>query len=252
MAPTLSPRSKQRLIDAIDKAGIGKPVRAAHRAMSPIARRNVLDDRQLTCLIAHSLAPDSNCVDVGAHDGLVLEELLRVAPEGRHLAVEPIPEKAEALARAFPQVDVHNAALSDKRGTATFTHYLVNPQLSGLRDRTSVGDQESEQIEVELFTLDDLLDSELPIALIKIDVEGAELGVLRGAIRTLKRWKPIVVFEHGVGGADQFGVGPGDVYDFLTGEAGMRIFDIDGAGPYTRPEFVAVFTEPMWFFVAHE
>lgn len=250
MRPTLSPRAKLRLIDAVDRSGLGRPVRTIHRAISPLARRNVLDDRQLRCLIAHSLAPDANCVDVGAHDGMVLTEILRVAPQGRHVAVEPLPEKAEQLRRGFPGVEVHNVALADEPGTMTFTRYPLSLQLSGLRAR-DLGDQPSEQFEVQVRPLDDLLDPELRIALIKIDVEGAELGVLRGARRTLERWSPTVVFEHGSGGSDYFGVGPEDVYDFLVEDIGMRIFDIDGDGPYTRERFRDVFTEPIWFFVAH-
>ena len=40
------------------------------------------------------------------------------------------------------------------------------------------------------------------------------------------------------------------MYDLLTGEAGMRIYDIDGRGPYTAAEFDDVFSQPLWNFVA--
>ncbi len=39
----------------------------------------------LRLLIAYSLPHDANCIDVGAHDGDVLREILRVAPQGWHI-----------------------------------------------------------------------------------------------------------------------------------------------------------------------
>ena len=83
----------------------------------------------------------------------------------------------------------------------------------------------------------------------KIDVEGAELLVMRGAAETLGRHKPFVIFEHGIGGADLYGSKPGEVFDLLS-DAGLRIFDLEGDGPYTRDGFEAVFTEPIWNFLA--
>jgi hypothetical protein len=81
-------------------------------------------------------------------------------------------------------------------------------------------------------------------------VEGAEREVFEGAIETLRRHRPVVWFEHGAGGADHYGTTPADVHALLVDEAGLRIFDSDGHGPYSRPEFEAVFTEPMFNFVA--
>lgn len=77
-------------------------------------------------------------------------------------------------------------------------------------------------------------------ALIKIDVEGAELGVLRGARATLAAHHPLVAFEHGLGSADHYGTGPDDVHDLLTG-LGYRIFDLQGSGPYDRTAFARAF-----------
>ena len=88
-------------------------------------------------------------------------------------------------------------------------------------------------------------------ALIKIDVEGAERQVIEGAIETLRRHAPIVVFEHGPGAQDEYQTSPEQVYDLLVSGAGMRIFDIDGVGPYSRTQFVDVYYKPIWNFVAH-
>jgi Methyltransferase FkbM domain len=88
-------------------------------------------------------------------------------------------------------------------------------------------------------------------AFIKVDVEGAELQVFRGAADTLARHKPTVFFEHGEGAADRYGTSSAQIHDLLVGEAGLRIFDERGHGPYSRDQFEAVFTEPVWNFVAH-
>jgi FkbM family methyltransferase len=51
---------------------------------------------------------------------------------------------------------------------------------------------------------------------IKIDVEGAELGVLRGATETIKRCRPAVQMEIMEKQCSQFGYAPQDLYDFLV------------------------------------
>lgn len=246
----LSGKTISRVAALADRTGVGEYARVAHRVVSPLARRNARDDRHLRLLLAHSLAVDANCVDVGAHSGDVLEEILRVAPQGHHVAIEPLPAQAEDLRRRFPQVDVHHAALAAEPGTATFTVVTSNPQLSGLSDRGFAG-EDTETIEVPVERLDDVVDPARPVSLLKVDVEGAELGVFQGGLEMLRRDRPTVVFEHGVGGSDHFGVSSGDVHDLLVGEVGLRIFDIDGGGPYSRADFAALYTQPIWFFVAH-
>jgi FkbM family methyltransferase len=183
--------------------------------------------------------------------GLVLEAIVHLAPAGKHIAYEPIPELSEHLAKRFPNVDVRRAALYDSAGTASFAHNLDQPSLSGLRQRRDVdaGPGGVRQISVPTERLDDVLDEDYVPTLIKIDVEGAELGVLRGAVETLHRHRPFVLFEHGVGGADLYDARPTEVFDLLDA-SGLRLFDLDGVGPYSREQFEATFSEPIWNFLA--
>ncbi|MEJ7661318.1 MAG: FkbM family methyltransferase [Hymenobacter sp.] len=53
----------------------------------------------------------------------------------------------------------------------------------------------------------------------KIDVEGGELQVLEGAQKMLAASRPVIIFEHGIGGSDHYGTRPEQVYDLLAGPA---------------------------------
>jgi FkbM family methyltransferase len=226
-------------------------LREVRSAFDAELRRYLRDEHAMQAILATALRVDSNAIDVGANEGSVLDSILRVAPAGRHIAYEPIPELAEDLTRRYPDVDVRQVALYDETGMASFTHVLDASTRSGLRRRADLDESVSRvrHISVPTKRLDDMLDGDYAPALIKIDVEGAELQVLRGAIETLQRHRPYVIFEHGVGGADLYGTLPTELFDLLDG-CGLRIFDLDGDGPYTRERFEATFVEPIWNFLA--
>lgn len=236
---------RERLRAATAETPLERPLRRLNRVVSRTAARDHRDGEHLRAVLAGVLRRDADCIDVGAHEGVVLREILRCAPDGRHLAFEPIPLLAQRLAATFPDVEVRAAALSDVAGKAEFAWVQGDPQQSGLRDRGGRGTA----IEVDVVRLDDALPVDYAPSLIKIDVEGAEVRLLRGAVQTLSRYQPVVVFEHGIGGADVFGDTSGELWDLLAG-AGLRIYDLDGAGPYSRDQFEAVFTEPIWNFLA--
>jgi hypothetical protein len=110
-------------------------------------------------------------------------------------------------------------------------------------------------IEVDVVRLDDVVPPDARVAFVKIDVEGGELGVLEGARTLLARHRPVVVFEHGLGGADHYGTRPEQVFDLLT-DAGLRVSLMSrflaGEAPYARAEFVAEFERgAQWYFVAY-
>lgn len=81
---------------------------------------------------------------------------------------------------------------------------------------------------------------------IKIDVEGAEQEVIEGAIKTITKFQPVVLFEHGAGAAEYYGSGSDEIHDLLCADAGLRIFDNDGNGPFSREEFEDLFDTPVW------
>lgn len=120
---------------------------------------------------------------------------------------------------------IYECALSDTAGKTTFQHVVSNSAYSGIRRRRY--DRENEevsQITVRTAMLDDLIPENVPINLIKVDVEGAELQVFKGALKLIKKNKPIIIFEHGLGAADYYGTKPEDVYDLLAGDCGLQVY----------------------------
>jgi FkbM family methyltransferase len=238
-------RERVRLLAA--RVGVESQLRSGYHLINRTARREGRDNEHLRVLLAASLAPDSSCIDVGAHHGDVLREIVRCAPHGRHIAYEPLPELAAALARDYPQVDVRNAALSDHDGEASFLHDRTEPMRSTLHAHAFTDHNNTTTITVRVERLDGALPDDVVPTLVKIDVEGTEAEVLRGAVDTLRRHRPVVVFEHGAGGTSS----PAEVHSILAEDAGFRIFDLDGGGPYSRSEFEATYPQPtMWNWIA--
>ena len=228
----------------------------SHRSLTPLlrllplAQRNAVEGQlRLAAALRRVLTPGMNCVDVGAYAGDMLQVMVRCAPRGRHIAWEPLPYMARRLQRRFPNVDVRAAALSDRDGETTFTHVRSRPTYSGIRPRAYPGAETLEVITVKMERLDTALPHGYVPHLIKVDVEGAELQVLRGASETLRGHRPYLFFEHGRGGADYYNTSPYEVYDFLIDECGLRISDIDRTRAYSREEFAAA--DDRSDFLAH-
>jgi FkbM family methyltransferase len=245
--PFLSARAKERARSLAMRAGVEPQLVSVYHLIDRTARREALDNAHMKVVLAATLRPDSNCIDVGAHTGGILQEIVRCAPEGRHIAYEPLPDLAAALARNYPQVEVRNAALSDHAGEASFLRDPNQLARSTLHAHAFTDREHAVAFPVRLEKLDDALPEGYVPAVIKIDVEGAEADVLTGALETLKRHKPIVVFEHGAGGVSD----PANVYSLVAEHAGLRVFDLDGSGPYSLSEFVATYPLPtMWNWIA--
>jgi FkbM family methyltransferase len=224
------------------------------RDLPDFLARDARDGENMRRLIAFLLRADDNCVDVGANAGTLLSEMCRAAPQGHHVAFEPIPELAQALQARFPAVEVRTAAASRAFGESSFSHFRAADGWSGLKYRPLPGGDDGvvENLTVKLEPIDEVVDPERPIALIKIDVEGAEEQVIEGALKTLNRCAPTVIFEHGLGSANLYETEPDDIWRLLTGEVGHRIFDLDGNGPYELDEFKrSYYAGERVNFVAH-
>jgi FkbM family methyltransferase len=189
-----------RIKEWLKKTPIYPLLRAGWHLVRPRSRAQRLEDRdarQTAAILRRVLRPGGNAIDVGAHRGDLLAEFVRLSPTGRHFAVEPIPELAEWLRAAFPGVSVHAAAVGETPGTAEFQWVVSNPAFSGLKRRTDLRPEEAVRaLTVPVVRIDDIVPVGLPVAVLKIDVEGGELGALRGASRVLGD-RPWVFLEHG-------------------------------------------------------
>ena len=249
VAAALAHRLEARLVPAPAPAAPAAPTEQ-QQGFDPLAREG-RDNEHLMLLLGFLLREDDCCIDIGANRGRFLAEMVRRAPRGRHIAWEPIPALAAELREAFPNVEVHEAAVSSEAGRTEFVVVNDDPGYSGLRERTYPAEFTTERIEVVIERLDDELPADYVPALIKIDVEGAERGVIEGAIETITRHQPVIVFEHGLGGSDHYGTNSDHIYDLLVEQAGLRIFDMDADGPLTRERLAEHFTSgTRWNFLA--
>lgn len=206
---------------------------AGAKVLRPHAERI---DTILTDFARRFVRPDMSVWDVGANIGLFTWSSAGLTGTGgRVLAIEPDVVLASRLHasrrwnRGF-QVSVLAAAISDRRGVASFdiarngraTNHLSSvagsPAAGGTRERSLV----------PVVTLDDLLLVQGPPDLVKIDVEGSEMAVLRGAGRTLAS-RPVLLVEVQPNHAKQ-------VSDLLRA-AGYRFLDGASHAPIERPSW---------------
>lgn len=251
------------LKSSMRKLVAGTPVEPAARwAWGRLRRLGVVrepmsqEDRWTVAIMRRVLRPDSSCVDVGCAEGQILRHMLRFATRGAHFAFEPQPLAAQALGERFPHVQVFALALADFEGESTFQHVVSNPGYSGLRARQYPRDDETiATLHVRVDRLDHVLPEGHRIDFLKIDVEGAELQVLRGAEATIRRSRPIIVFEHGKGAAEFYGTKSEQIYDFLVETCGLRLSLppdwLAGRPPLDRDGFVSQFGGAHWYFIAH-
>jgi FkbM family methyltransferase len=226
----------------------------------PIAfTKNQQYDRQTQKIIARVCSPDTNCIDIGAHKGEVLDIMMKYSPNGTHYAFEPIPDLYNGLVSKYSSnlnCKIYDIALSNNKGTSTFNYVISNPSYSGLVKRKYDRDNEED---TSITVKTDLLDNTLPTSykpgLIKIDVEGGELLVLQGAVETIKRHKPVIIFEHGLGASDMYGSTPNKVFNLLQG-CGLKVSVmkhwLSNKPSLTIKEFENIYSNNTeYYFIAH-
>ena len=203
------------------------------------------------------LTPGMSVVDVGAHVGRHGLKMLRLIGIGGHaLLCEPLPDLYERL-KSIVESEYGNAnnvevvpyALSDEAGISEFCVALDAPAYSGIRERHYDTETRVTRITVELRRLDDLVTEWPRLDYIKIDTEGAEWCVIKGAAGCIQRFRPIVSFEFGENSYAAYGVLPGEVYDFFAAQEYL-LFDILGK-ELNRDSFIESSRhQAVWDYVA--
>lgn len=206
--------------------------------------QNLHYDRLTRKIIRSHLSSGANAIDVGCHKGEVMDIFLKAAPLGNHIGIEPIPDLADYLQEKYENfsVQIHPIALSDFTGYSDFNLVTSNPAYSGLKRRTYDRQELDRSIRIEVRKLDELLPKDFKVDMIKIDVEGGELGVLKGGEDILNKWHPILIFEHGKGAAEHYGYGPKEIYKFLS-NLNYQIYTLDAFMKEKAPLRLNAFNE---------
>lgn len=131
-------------------------------------------------------------VDIGANRGVYSWWFAQQS--SNPVAFEPNASVANLLRTALKNVTVHEVALSDTAGTAEFSVPTMDGKPNSYRGTLRpLEDSDASTITVETAPLDSIgLEN---VDFLKIDVEGAELEVLRGGRDTIARDQPIVLIE---------------------------------------------------------
>lgn len=199
-------------------------VRKTLQALHLDLTKNLEYDRLTSVILKRVLQPHSNCVDVGCHKGEILTEMLQLAPHGKHHAFEPIPQFYNQLKADFPNVAIYPYALAASAGKSDFKFVKNAPAYSGIKERDyAVKNPKIQTLTVDLRRMDEVLTQNTKIDLIKIDVEGAEYGVLQGAEKIIAQNKPIIIFEFGKGASDKYGTEPHMIFELLNGRHDLKI-----------------------------
>lgn len=161
--------------------------------LQPEAVGTIANDQLAGRLVGSICESNKTFLDIGAHIGSVTSAVQRYDATVNIIAVEAIPEKAEQLRRKFPHVVVHACAVGEEEGEIEFFIDLQQTGYSSINRPNNLS--QIREIQVPTRRLDSLIASETEVDTIKIDIEGAELGALRGAIDILARSSPTVMFE---------------------------------------------------------
>jgi FkbM family methyltransferase len=211
----------------------------------------VLDPRGLTIEPVHQrfirdwIKPNATVWDIGANLGLFAFPAALKARQGSVYAFEPDVELATNLLRSLRltpnkglNVSLFCLAISDADGTANFQISTFSRAMNKLEAVGKWHDGEVKVLEtrsVATLTIDTLAKGLLPPTVIKIDVEGAEVGVLEGGKNTIAKYRPTMLIE----GPSQLW-GPMGIF--------LRAHDyviLDGAAEHQLP-----LDHPVWDTVA--
>jgi FkbM family methyltransferase len=203
-------------------------------------------------LMRSLLKPGMTFFDIGAHFGqYTLVAARELGVSGRVHTFEPGPIQFSYLTRnvdlnKFRNVTLNNIALGDHEGTIGF---VIDSEgnLGGSHIATT---GENSTIETTLTTLDiycanNKIDN---IDVMKVDVEGAELPLFKGATAVLSKTPPKYIFYEAIEGLSQkFGYSVGDLHAFLA-SFGYKVHAVENGnlvpvGPdrwHLHPDFVAI------------
>ena len=185
-------------------------------------------------------APEALVFDIGANRGAYTSLVLDTAPGRMRVhSFEPSPAAYAELARRFShddRVETHNIGFSDEEGPGVLLSDSEGSELGSLHHRAHLGERAPVEESVRLCRVDSFCGERgiTRIDLLKVDTEGHDLRVLRGAGALLDgRAIRAIQFEHG-GTAPDARVFLRDFFDLLDGRYLIHRVLPDGLWPLRR------------------
>ncbi len=197
------------------------------------------------------LRPGMTVLDAGANEGVyTIFAAKRVGSEGSVWAFEPSHREVSRLERNLDlnklSARVFPVALADSAGEAelaiaAYGHEGLNTLGAFVHD-IEAGRKER----VQVARLDDVVNQNPPAGLdmIKIDVEGAELRLLKGATATLQRYRPIVLLEVSDAALRQQGSSREELLDYLRAH-GYEMYLFDPYSGFPSPAIPGAYSDNM-------
>ncbi|HEY42267.1 MAG TPA: FkbM family methyltransferase [Dehalococcoidia bacterium] len=151
--------------------------------------------------IKKELSEGDFVIDIGANIGYyALLEAKIVGARGRVYAIEPVPESADLLRKnielnGYSNIEVYQIAIGDKKESAPI-HIARQRNISSMRQISSHAESGilSQDVNVDVLTLDDFLKDRPHPQMIRMDVEGYECRIINGMEKTLGENTPLTLF----------------------------------------------------------
>lgn len=185
-------------------------------------------------LFFERLTPTMTVLDVGANIGYFALRVAQLVDKGRVVGFEPDPDNFRSAQRnlslnSLQNLEVLNIGLSDRDGDGAL--FRLDENNTGTNSLVASGHPSSlgkPSANIVLRTLDRIVREKAftNVDAIKIDVEGHELNVLRGAQDTLKRFRPLMLVEVSPTTLNQQGQTPDGLIQVIR-DFGYRIIDVD-------------------------
>lgn len=179
-------------------------LKTLHRSFYFLYRTGLLKGKQsfkYHYMVRELIQPSDTVVDIGANLGYFCKTFSRLTPNGKVIAIEPVPAFYEILTYFLgnrKNVTIHNVALGKEPGTLS----MVLPESDGMI-RTGLPhiarDEEEKQgnktVDVAIVRGSELLGKEPKINYIKCDIEGYERVVFEEIQGIIEQHRPLVQVE---------------------------------------------------------
>lgn len=181
-------------------------------------------------------------VDIGANVGLLtLDMMMQAGSKGKVIAFEPNPatycmlnEVVKINNKYSTPITCIQSVLGEATGTTEF--YISNKDYLGVMSAMHSNDPDAYPIRLPVITLDQYFLEEDHLDFLKIDAEGAELMILKGAGSTLSRFKPVVQVEVHGEFMKNMGSDVSTLFDFMI-HKGYKIINLVTEREITLEEF---------------